>query len=181
MYLEDSEKIEFSYSDDDFTPEGKLNFNLLPEFKPRYDKDGFLINKNEAKPYYEAEEKNELLVKFTEYQHQDKLWENYDRLSPLQQKAIQLLISGHNINHIATECNIERSTIYRWLQLDIFTNTLKLWQKKLLIEADIKIKSIVDKALDKLEFILDNPSKFDSRDYLKAIEISLNFINKLEK
>ncbi|PHV61004.1 helix-turn-helix domain-containing protein [Cyanobacterium aponinum] len=180
MYDED-EKIDFQYKDEDFTPEGKLIKLPLPDFEPKYDQDGYLINREKAKQYYEAENKNELLVKFTEYQHKEKLWENYERLSPIQQKVLTLLVTGHNINHIATECNIERSTIYRWLQLDIFTKTLKLWQKTLLIEADIKIKSIVDKALNKLEFILDNPQKFDSRDYLKAVEISLNFLNRGDK
>ncbi|WPF90491.1 helix-turn-helix domain-containing protein (plasmid) [Cyanobacterium aponinum AL20118] len=177
MY-DDDENIEFQYKDEDFTPEGKLIKLPLPDFEPKYDQDGYLINRDEAKPYYKAREKNELLVKFTEYQHKEKLWENYGRLSPIQQKVLTLLVTGHNINHIATECNIERSTIYRWLQLDIFTKTLKLWQKTLLIEADSKINRVINKALEKLEFVLDNPQKFDSKDYLKAIEISLGFLTR---
>ncbi|PHV60991.1 helix-turn-helix domain-containing protein [Cyanobacterium aponinum] len=180
MY-DDDENIEFQYSDSDFTPEGKINFKPLPEYKPKYDQDGYLINRDEVQPYYDARDKNELLVKFTEYQYKEKLWENYGRLSPTQQKALQLLVTGHSVRDTARKCDTSEATLYRWLQLDIFTKTLKLWQKTLLIEADIKIKSIVDKALNKLEFILDNPQKFDSRDYLKAVEISLNFLNRGDK
>lgn len=179
MFDED-ERIDFQYSEADFT-EGKLNFHLLPEFKPEYDEEGFLINKDEAKPYYEAKEKNKLLREFTQYQHREKLWQNYDRLTPNQQKALQLLVTGNSVRDTARECKINEATLYRWLQLDIFIDVFRLWREKLLIEADSKINRVINKALEKLEFILDNPSKFDSRDYLKAIEISLNFVNKLEK
>ncbi len=169
----DDEKIEFSYCDDDFTREGKLNFNLLPEYKPKYEK-GYLVNKEEVQPYYDAKDKNKLLKKFTKYQLNEDLWENYGRLSPLQQRALTLLVSGHNINQIATECNIERSTIYRWLQLDIFTKTLKLWQQKLLIEADNKIRLLGFKALDELETMLDNCQ--DEKNKIEILKLIINLV-----
>lgn len=179
MFDFDDEKIEFRFRDCDFT-DGKLNFELVPEFKAKFNKQGNLINTDEADKYHEAKEKNKIIKKFSYFQRNEALWENYDRLSPNQQKAITLLVGGVNIRDTAKECNINEATLYRWLQIDIFTKTLKLWQKNLLIEADIKLKSLVSKALERLEFVLDNPSKFESRDYLKAIELSLNFLNRGE-
>ncbi|BAQ64598.1 helix-turn-helix domain-containing protein [Geminocystis sp. NIES-3709] len=178
---DDDKKIEFSYSDDDFTPEGRLDFSLLPEYKVKYDRQGYLIEDEKYKEYKAVIDRNEKLKKISRYQKKEELWENMDRLSPNQQKALTLMVSGVNINQIATECNIERSTIYRWLQLDIFTKTLKLWQKQLFIEADTKLNNLVSKALDRLEYILDNPSKFDGKDYLRSIELCLGFMKRNEE
>lgn len=174
----EDEKTQFQYQDSDFTPEGKINFKPLPEKKARYDKQGNLINKGEADNYYQVRDKNKLLKECTKFDTYGNLWENFDRLSPNQQKALQLLISGHNIRDTARKCETSEATLYRWLQLDIFNYTLKAWQKRLFIEADLKINSVIHKALNQLEFVLDNPTKFDSRDYLKAIELSLNFLNR---
>lgn len=116
------------------------------------------------------------MFKDSEYHLNEELWENYQRLTPVQQKVLTLLITGENINQIATKCNIERSTIYRWLQIDLFVHCLKLWQKNILVETDLIVKKIVDKGLEKLDFVLENPTRFESKDYLKAIELSLGLM-----
>jgi hypothetical protein len=159
------------FQDSDFNSDGNLIFPDIPKYKAGSDSDS-------RKEYYRVNDYCENLIKFSQYQNREQLWQNYQRLSLIQQKVLSLLVSGKNINQVATECHIERSTIYRWLQLDIFIECLKLWQKNLLFEADFKIKKVVEKGLEKLEFILDNPDKFEGKDYLKAIELSLSLMGK---
>lgn len=166
------------FKDDDFDGEGNLVFPQIPEYKEESDCDGNITNLKEFREYHKVIDRIDDLIKFSKYQNNELLWQNYQRLSLMQQKVLALLITGENINQIATKCNIERSTIYRWLQLDIFIKCLKLWQKNLLIEADYKVKKVVDKGLEKLDFVLDNPHKFEGKDYLKAIELSLGLLGK---
>jgi predicted DNA-binding protein YlxM (UPF0122 family) len=172
------EKIDFTFTNEDFTPEGSILFSALPNYTAVTDKNGFIVNKDEFRKYHLAKDKNEYLVRFSSYQDKEQLWENFERLSPNQQKALHLFISGNSLKDIADKCKVNDSTIYRWLQLDIFIQCLKLWQKNLLFEADYKIKKVVEKGLEKLEFILDNPDKFEGKDYLKAIELSLGLMGK---
>jgi hypothetical protein len=172
------EKIDFTFTNEDFSPEGSIMFSALPDYKAVTDKNGFIVNIEEFKEYNTAKNKNEYLAKFSSYQDREQLWENFERLTPNQQKALNLFISGNSLKDIAIKCNVNEVTLYRWLQLDIFVKTLKLWQKNLLFDADLKLKKIVDKGIEKLEFILDNPQKFNSRDYLKAIELSLGFLTR---
>jgi hypothetical protein len=180
MYFEDEENIEFQYSDEDFT-EGKLDFTLIPDYKVKYNKKGYVIEDDEYKRIEADKERNKILKKFSEYQHSEALWENFNRLTTNQQKAITLMVTGVTMKEIANQCNVNEVTIYRWMQIDIFTKTLRLWQKELFIEADLKIKSLVSKALNRLEFILDNPTKFEGRDYVRSIELCLNMMSKGEK
>ena len=166
------------YKESDFDGEGNLVFPQIPEYKGESDKDGNITNLKEFREFCRVKNYCEDLIKFSEYQSKEQLWENYQRLTPIQQRVLTLLISGKNINQVATECDIKRSTIYRWLQLDIFIECLKSWQKNLLFESDSKIKAVVSKGLEKLEFILDNPDNFDGKDYLRAIELSLGLLGK---
>jgi transposase-like protein len=171
----------FRYSDKDFDDEGKFIFPEIPDFKCESDKNGNILNVKEFRSHCEIKEKKENLAKYSEYQYGEALWRNFDLLSPVQQKAVRLLVSGHNMRDTARECNINEATLYRWLQLNIFAETIKLWQQRLLIETDNKLKSIVSKALERLEYVLDNPQKFEGREYLRAIEISLGFLNRGSK
>lgn len=79
------------------------------------------------------------------------LYKNFERLKPNQQKVLELLIQGLTVRDIATECKINEATIYRWLQQDNFSLCLNNWQKRLMIEADYRIKRVIFKGLYKLE------------------------------
>lgn len=165
------------YQESDFD-EGNLVLPRIPEYSQGYDKEGNVKDKESFKEYRKVSNYCDDLIKFSEYQNKEQLWQNYQRLTPIQQSALTLLISGKNINQVATECDIKRSTIYRWLQLDIFVKCLKSWQKNLLFEADFKVRNVISNSLEKLEFILDNPDKFEGKDYLRAIELSLGLLGK---
>lgn len=89
-----------------------------------------------------------------------------------------LYISGKSIREICRILEIAESTFYLWLGSDLFVRCLTRWQIKIRIDADNKIKNVVNKALEKLDLILDNPDDFSDQHYLKAIELSLNLRGK---
>ena len=124
---------------------------------------------------YEAKE---VLKYEREFDSFAPLYENFEKLKPDQQKVLELLIQGQNVRDIATECNVNEATIYRWLQQDNFYSCLKKWQYHLLVESDNRLQKLIFKGIDKLEFVLDNPDKFEGKYYLQAIEISLRYLER---
>ncbi len=118
------------------------------------------------------------MIKATKYTSLEQLWQVYQRLTPQQQSALSLLVSGNSIAETAKQLKIDRSTIHRWMMLDIFTKCLKQWQQQLFSENLGQSMKLYQKAIDKLGYVLDNPHKYELKDYLKAIELCLQLQHK---
>jgi hypothetical protein len=103
----------------------------------------------------------------------EELWQVYQRLTPQQQSALSLLVSGNSIAQTAKKLKIDRSTIHRWMLLEVFTKCLRQWQQQLFYENLGQSLQLYQKAIDKLGYVLDNPEKYELKDYLKAIELCL--------
>lgn len=117
-------------------------------------------------------EDEDLLPSNEKYDHYNiSLWDNFQYLSPIQQKAITLMISGEKKGEIANKLGVDRKTIYLWMQDDLFMECLKRWQHQLLIEVHEQKREIYQKALRALDGMLDNPISPEL--YLETVKFTL--------
>lgn len=152
----------FKFEDKDFDEQGNLVLPSIKEVKEA-DIDEFRFRLDQIRQVKEG----------TKVEYSEELWQLYQRLSPQQQSALSLLVSGNSIAQTAKKLKIDRSTIHRWMMLEIFTECLKQWQKEVFYENIGQSMKLYQKAIDKLGYVLDNPHKYELKDYLKAIELCL--------
>lgn len=77
-------------------------------------------------------------------------------LTPIQQRAIALLLQGKSQTEIARELNIDRTTLWNWRTKDpVFTAELNKAQAELYERAVSRLYSLTTKALETLEGILE--------------------------
>ena len=152
----------FKFEDNDFDEQGNLVLPSISDVRGA-EIDVFRARLEEIKDMQSA-------TKMTPFEN---LWEVYQRLTPQQQSALSLLVSGDSIAETAKKLKIDRSTIHRWMLLEVFTECLKQWQKQLFYENIGQSMKLYQKAIDKLGYVLDNPNKYELKDYLKAIELCL--------
>ena len=107
----------------------------------------------------------------TEFNNFQTLWDNYQQLKPIQQRALGLLISGENISSTAKELEINRQAIYEWLQDELFNKVYELWQRKLMVETYQKQKELYEKALRGLDALLSNP--LDASQYFEVVKFTI--------
>jgi len=107
----------------------------------------------------------------TEFNNFQTLWDNYQQLKPIQQRALSLLISGKNISSTAKELEINRQAIYEWLQDELFHKVYELWQRKLMVETYHKQKELYEKALRGLDTLLSNP--VDISQYFEVVKFTI--------
>lgn len=107
----------------------------------------------------------------TEFECSRPLWENYMKLTPQQQLAVTMLISGKTVNETCEEIGITRMTMSRWYLIPAFTETYERWQQKIFRETSERMRKLRIKALDELEKMLEDRAKIPPRDYLKLIEL----------
>jgi DNA polymerase III delta prime subunit len=77
-------------------------------------------------------------------------------LTPLQEKAINLLITGKSVVATSTELKIGRKTLFRWLNNPIFKEELEARQREISQAVTIRLQSLATKSIDKLEALLDS-------------------------
>jgi hypothetical protein len=159
--------------------DGNVVLSEIPEYQEdNFDEDGSPDDEQYWQKRLTAFDEQKEMIELTKFSYDQELWQNYQKLTIQQQKALTQIISGKTIRDSARECKVNEATVYRWLQQGNFYTCLKKWQEKLMFEADSRIKKVIFKALDKLEFVLDNHEKFEGKDYLKAIEVSLKFLQR---
>jgi DNA invertase Pin-like site-specific DNA recombinase len=77
-------------------------------------------------------------------------------LTPLQEKAVNFLLTGKSLTAVATELKIGRVTIYRWLNHPIFKGELEQRQREINQAVSHRIQSLATKSVDRLETLLDS-------------------------
>lgn len=157
----------FKFQESDFDEQGNLVLPSIKEVKDA-DIDEFRFRLDQIKQVKEG----------TKVEYLEELWQVYQRLTPQQQSVLSLLVSGNSIAQTALKLKIDRSTIHRWMLLEVFTDCLKQWQKQLFYENIGQSMKLYQKAIDKLGYVLDNPHKYELKDYLKAIELCLQLQHK---
>ena len=68
-------------------------------------------------------------------------------LSPAQEKAIVLLLSGKSITDISRELNVDRTTIYLWQEKETFQAYYNFLAKKIKIETEGNLLGIYNDAI----------------------------------
>lgn len=76
-------------------------------------------------------------------------------LTPKQETVIQALIAGHTIQTAALAAHVAERTAQRWLKLPHFKAAYKAAQKQVFDMAMSKLALKVEKAIDRLDFHLD--------------------------
>jgi transposase len=76
--------------------------------------------------------------------------------SPKQEKATLLLLSGKTILEVSKFVGVNERTLYRWLATPEFQQRLEQEKKKLREQAFDKLKAILNKAVEKLETLIDD-------------------------
>ncbi|GFE70046.1 hypothetical protein [Chroococcus sp. FPU101] len=79
-----------------------------------------------------------------------------ENLTPLQEKAVNLLLAGKTLTAVASELKIGRVTLNRWLNHPMFKGELEARQLEISQEVQHKILSLAAKSIDKLEALLDS-------------------------
>ncbi len=93
-------------------------------------------------------------------------------LTPIQQRAITLLLQGKSQTEIARELNIDRTTLWNWRTKDpVFTAELNKAQAELYAQAVSRLYSLTTKALETLEEILEKSD--DEQTKIKAASFIL--------
>ncbi len=72
-------------------------------------------------------------------------------LTPKQETAIAILIRGNTKKQTAEICEVDQSTIYRWLSEEIFKQRFQLLQKEIFDEAIGNLNGLTYKAIECLE------------------------------
>lgn len=81
-------------------------------------------------------------------------------LTPLQEKAVNLLLTGKSLTAVALELKIGRTTLNRWLNHPVFKSELENRQREINQAVNHRIQSLATKSVDRLETLLnsDDPS-----------------------
>lgn len=147
--------------------EGNVRLSELPKQEnfPDYDYDEFF----EVFKMGLSDRQEE--IKDTKYDYLSELWQNYQKLTGKQQKALPLILTGENMRDIAKKCEIHEATLYRWFQIDLFNQVLERWRKEIFKSNQIKLNKLADKAIDRLADIFDNPKGYDDRTLDNALSL----------
>lgn len=94
------------------------------------------------------------------------------RLSAKQEKAIVLLLSNHTIAEVAKRLGVNERTIYRWSAMPHFQERQEQERAKLREEAFGGLKLSLNKAVKRLDKLLDDKS---SAICLKACQTVIHY------
>ncbi len=100
------------------------------------------------------------------------------QLKPIQEKSLELLVSGKSISETARELKIGRGAIYDWLNSGDFSSELDRLRKRLKAEVQDQLLFLSTKSLDTLADCLKSERESVK---LKAAEICLKGIGLLDQ
>lgn len=96
------------------------------------------------------------------------------KLNDKQQEAIMLLLTGDNNKTVASKVGVDENTVYRWRNSEPFKSILLDLRLKCVEDIEIKLHSLGSKAINMLEYLLDNADNENNQ--LKAAVFVLDRI-----
>ncbi len=80
-------------------------------------------------------------------------------LTPLQEQAIVLLLSGNNVSSVANQLSIDRGTIYQWQEKENFQAFYNSLQKKIKFETESGLMGMYNDAIQSLKNSLNSDNE----------------------
>lgn len=80
-------------------------------------------------------------------------------LTPLQEQAIALLLSGNNVSSVANQLNIDRGTIYLWQEKENFQAFYNKLQKKIKFETESGLMGMYNDAIQSVKNCLNSDNE----------------------
>ena len=80
-------------------------------------------------------------------------------LTPLQEQAIVLLLSGNNVSSVANQLSIDRGTIYQWQEKENFQAFYNSLQKKIKFETESGLMGMFNDAIQSVKNCLNSDNE----------------------